>query len=143
MDLCASEGYVWDGVKRDRLVWIGDLYPEMRAAHCLFGDVPETLNSIDFSMGETELPNWMAGMPAYSLWWLIILRDEYAVNGDKTRFVKYLPYIKGLLKQIDAHIAPDGKTAALAVLSLQRLASAFPRLLLYISSRFSLIRFFP
>lgn len=109
--LCLKNGYFWDGVKRDRLVWIGDLYPEMRAAHCLFGDVPETLNSIDFSMGETELPNWMAGMPAYSLWWLIILRDEYAVNGDKTRFVKYLPYIHGLLKQIDGYISPEGKEA--------------------------------
>lgn len=109
--LCLKNGYFWDGIKRDRLVWIGDLYPEMRAAHCLFGDVAETLNSIDFAMNETTLPRWMAGMPAYSLWWLIILRDEYAVNGDKERFVKYLPYIYGLLKQIDAHIAPDGKTA--------------------------------
>lgn len=30
--LCLQNGYIWDGIKRDRLVWIGDLYPEMRTA---------------------------------------------------------------------------------------------------------------
>lgn len=108
--LCLQNGYFWDGVKRDRLVWIGDLYPEMRTAHCLFGDVPETVNSLDFAMEETPLPKWMAGMPAYSLWWLIILRDEYRVNGDKNAFVKYLPYIKALVKQVSEHVSESGET---------------------------------
>ena len=36
VDLCASSGYVWDGVKRDRLVWIGDMHPEMLALTTLF-----------------------------------------------------------------------------------------------------------
>ena len=31
IDLCISSGYVWDGVKRDRLVWIGDMAPEVLA----------------------------------------------------------------------------------------------------------------
>ena len=109
--LCLQNGYFWDGIKRDRLVWIGDLYPEMRAAHCLFGDVPETVNSLDFAMNETKLPQWMAGMPAYSLWWVILLCDEYKVNGDKNAFVKYLPYIKPLLKQISDVVGEDGRTS--------------------------------
>lgn len=108
--LCLRNGYFWDGVKRDRLVWIGDLYPEMRTAHCLFGDVPETVNSLDFAMEETPLPRWMAGMPAYSLWWLIILCDEYKINGNKNEFVKYLPYVNDLIRQISRHVAEDGST---------------------------------
>lgn len=32
--LCIQNGYLWDGVKRDRLVWVGDLYPMIRAAYC-------------------------------------------------------------------------------------------------------------
>lgn len=37
IDLCASGDYVWDGVKRDRLVWIGDMHPEMLALTTLYG----------------------------------------------------------------------------------------------------------
>lgn len=109
--LCMQNGYIWDGVKRDRLVWIGDLYPEMRAAHCLYGDVPEITRCLDFAMQETPLPNWMAGMPTYSVWWLIILCDEYAACGDKAAFAKYLPYVKGLVNQISSYIAEDGETS--------------------------------
>ena len=52
----------------------------------------------------------MNDIPAYSLWWLIILADEYAVKGDKTPFITYLPYIHGLIKQISDHVKEDGDT---------------------------------
>ena len=29
--------YIWDGVKRDRLVWIGDLHPELMTVNTVFG----------------------------------------------------------------------------------------------------------
>lgn len=109
--LCLQNGYFWDGVKRDRLVWIGDLYPEMRAAHCLFGDVAETMHSLDFAMQETPLPGWMADMPAYSLWWLIILQDEFRVNGQKEVFAHYIPYVKSLVRQISDYVPQSGITA--------------------------------
>ncbi|MBQ8446202.1 MAG: alpha-L-rhamnosidase [Clostridia bacterium] len=109
--LCLQNGYIWDGVKRDRLVWIGDLYPEMRAAHCLYGDIPEITRCLDFAMQETPLPNWMAGIHTYSVWWLIILCDEYTVRGDKGAFEKYLPYVKGLLAQIAPYVAQNGETS--------------------------------
>ena len=69
--LCLQNGFIWDGVKRDRLVWIGDLYPEALAAHYLFGDIPETLNCLDFSMRQAPLPNSINRMPTYSLWWIL------------------------------------------------------------------------
>ena len=50
--LCMKNGFFWDGVKRDRLVWIGDLYPESRAAHYVFGDAAETRNSLLFAREE-------------------------------------------------------------------------------------------
>ena len=109
--LCLQNGYIWDGVKRDRLVWIGDLYPEMRAAHVLYGDVPEITRCLDFAMQETPLPNWMAGIHTYSVWWLIILCDEFAISGDKGAFEKYLPYVKGLLNQIAPYVAENGETS--------------------------------
>lgn len=107
--LCLQNGYFWDGVKRDRLVWIGDLYPEMKAAHYLYGDVPETVRSLDFVKSETPLPKWMNNIPSYSLWWLLILAEEYSVYGMKPAFNAYLPYVNGLLAQISEFVAEDGK----------------------------------
>ena len=109
--LCLQNGYFWDGIKRDRLVWIGDLYPEMRAAHCLFGDVPETVNSLQYAMDETPLPAWMNGIQSYSLWWMIILADEYATYGEKPVFKEYIPYVHGIIKQFDEAIKEDGTLA--------------------------------
>lgn len=111
MRLCLQKGYIWDGVKRDRLVWIGDLYPEMRAARSLYADVPEITSCLDFAMEETPLPNWMAGIQTYSVWWLIILCEEYTASGDKEAFVKYLPYVRGLLLQIANYVAENGETS--------------------------------
>lgn len=109
--LCLQNGYFWDGIKRDRLVWIGDLYPEMKAAHYLFGDVLETLNSLEFAKAETPLPKWMNNIPSYSIWWLIILADEYAVFGNKNEFNAYLPYINGLIVQISNAVREEGGLA--------------------------------
>ena len=106
--LCLQNGYFWDGIKRDRLVWIGDLYPEMRAAHCLFGDVPETVNSLDFAMEQTPLPAWINGIQSYSVWWLIILAEEWATYGDKPQFAAYLPYANGILRQLSEAVREDG-----------------------------------
>ena len=35
-ELC-MQTYLWDGIKRDRLVWIGDMYPETAAVLALYG----------------------------------------------------------------------------------------------------------
>ncbi|MBQ4269781.1 MAG: family 78 glycoside hydrolase catalytic domain, partial [Clostridia bacterium] len=61
VDLCASKGYLWDGVKRDRLVWIGDIHPEMLALTTLYGRMSLIEKSIDFVKAQTPLPNWMNG----------------------------------------------------------------------------------
>ena len=100
--LCLQNGYVWDGVKRDRLVWIGDLYPEALALHYLFGEVKETTNCLDFSMEQAPLPESINRMPTYSLWWILCLNEAYRVSGDKDKFKKYISYVKGIIEQIVA-----------------------------------------
>ena len=107
--LCLQNGYIWDGIKRDRLVWIGDLYPELRAAHCLFGQIPETLNCLDFSMDQSPLPRYINDIPTYSLWWIICLHEIYKTSGNKDMFTKYIDYTKGIIEQIVAPcVAQDG-----------------------------------
>ena len=61
-------GLFWDGVKRDRLCWIGDTYPEMRAANCLYKSVPEIINTLDFTINTT-------GKDGYMIWFVI--PEEY------------------------------------------------------------------
>ena len=49
--------YVWDGVKRDRLVWIGDTNPEIATIKSrLFGYDESVPNSLDF-VKEENLPS--------------------------------------------------------------------------------------
>lgn len=107
--LCLQNGFIWDGVKRDRLVWIGDLYPEALAAYYLFGDIPETLNCLEFSMEQAPLPSFINLMPTYSLWWILCLREAYRVSGDKNKFIKFIPYTKGIVEQvISPCVSEDG-----------------------------------
>ena len=81
VDLCASSGYIWDGVKRDRLVWIGDMAPEVLALTTLYGRLACVERSLDFAKSLFPLPMWMNNMPAYSMWWIIILADYYERTG--------------------------------------------------------------
>ena len=108
--LCMQNGYFWDGIKRDRLVWIGDLYPEMRAAINLFSKVDETYNSLKFAMEETPLPYWVGTIPMYSLWWIIIYVEHYFTTGNLDAVYEMLPYAKGIVKQVSNFVSNDGTT---------------------------------
>lgn len=109
IDLCTSSGMVWDGIKRDRLVWIGDMYPEMRALVTLYGRTEAVERSLDFIVGQTPLPTWMNGMPCYSLWWIVILTDYFKLTGCRDYVEDYIDYFHGLLEQVAEHIAEDGE----------------------------------
>lgn len=111
VDLCASSGYVWDGVKRDRLVWIGDMHPEMLALTSLYGRLLEIERSLDFVKDQTPLPGWMNGFPTYSMWWMIILGDYYERTCARLYIKRQIPYLEGLIQQMDACVKEDGTLA--------------------------------
>ena len=111
VDLCASKGYVWDGVKRDRLVWIGDMHPEMLALTALYGRVPVVEKSLDFVKKQTPLPGWMNGFPTYSMWWIIIVADYFERTQARDYAKKQIAYLKGLVEQLDAYVLENGELA--------------------------------
>ena len=76
------QDYLWDGIKRDRLVWLGDVHPEVMTINNVFGNQEVVKKSLDFGRDTTPLPGWMNGMSSYSLWWIITHRDFYLYNGD-------------------------------------------------------------
>lgn len=90
------QDYLWDGVKRDRLVWVGDLNPEISTINAVFGSHPVVPKSLDFAKDITPLPEWMNGISAYSMWWIINQRDLYYHSGD----LKYLKAQKEYLTKL-------------------------------------------
>ena len=47
--------YLWDGIKRDRLVWVGDMHPEVSTISAVFGYDDCVQNSLDFVKEETPV----------------------------------------------------------------------------------------
>ena len=102
------QNMLWDGIKRDRLVWVGDTHPEYLAMRTLFGDCSMVFENLRFARDEAVLPAWMNGLPSYSLWWLLILRDVSFTENDYSVVLESREYIKGLLSLIFSRIREDG-----------------------------------
>lgn len=100
--------YLWDGIKRDRLVWLGDFHPELKTIMAVFGNNEVVPRSLDLACQQYPLPQWMNGMSSYSMWYLIIHHDWYMQNGDLAFLRSHGEYITGLIDQIDAQIGEDG-----------------------------------
>lgn len=100
--------YLWDGIKRDRLVWLGDFHPEMATITKVFGYNEVVPKSLDLACEQYPLPNWMNNMTSYSLWYLIIHYDWYMQNGDIDFLNKHRAYIVGLIDQIASKIDDNG-----------------------------------
>ncbi|MFT3704074.1 MAG: alpha-L-rhamnosidase C-terminal domain-containing protein [Agriterribacter sp.] len=103
------QDYLWDGIKRDRLVWVGDMHPETSTISAVFGDNEVVPKSLDLSRDITPIPNWMNGISTYSMWWIIIHRDWYMHNGDLKYLQQQKDYLVKLLAHIITKIDADGK----------------------------------
>ncbi|MCD8171865.1 MAG: alpha-L-rhamnosidase [Alistipes sp.] len=101
------QNFLWDGIKRDRLVWLGDMHPEVMCINTVFGGNEVVNKSLDFARDETPLPGWMNGMCSYSLWWIIIHKDLYLYGGDLEYLREQHHYLGGLVEQIVSQIDGD------------------------------------
>jgi alpha-L-rhamnosidase len=89
--------FLWDGIKRDRLVWVGDMHPEIMTINSVFGQNEVVGKSLDQARDITPLPGWMNGISAYSMWWVLIHRDLYKYQGDLAYLRKQQKYLVELL----------------------------------------------
>lgn len=108
VQLCMQD-YLWDGIKRDRLIWVGDMYPEVATIYSVFGDDPIIRESLDVVEKQFPLPDWINGMPAYSLWYIILQDQIYRHTGDYEYLSGKLPYIKGVIAKLDESFNADGE----------------------------------
>lgn len=103
------QDYLWDGIKRDRLVWLGDLHPEVMTVSNVWGKHDVVRRTLDFGKADTPLPGWMNGFSSYSMWWLLIHRDYYLYNGDLAYLRENQDYILGLTRQLDECVDANGE----------------------------------
>ena len=108
VDLCASSGYIWDGIKRDRLVWVGDLAPEIMALQSMYGRLPAIERSLDVGKKLAPLPEFMNGIYTYSMWWVIILADYYKEFKCADYLKKHLKYLVQLIDLFDTLVDEEG-----------------------------------
>lgn len=105
------QDYVWDGIKRDRLVWVGDMHPETMTIWTVFGEDDAVERSLDFIRKETPLPGWMNGLATYSIWYLIIVSDWFMRTGKLEWLRDQQEYLTGIYKQLSENIDEDGKNS--------------------------------
>ena len=100
--------FLWDGIKRDRVVWLGDMHPELMTISRVFGYNEVIPKSLDLACKQFPLPGWMNGMSAYSMWYLINQYEWYHQTGDMDFLKKHAGYINGLIHQVDGKVDDAG-----------------------------------
>lgn len=78
------QDYVWDGIKRDQLPWMGDAHVEHLGIYYAFGDVELPRRTLEWLRwhGPPERP--INGIDAYSMFWVSGLYDYLLFTGDRT-----------------------------------------------------------
>ncbi len=98
------QDYLWDGIKRDRLVWVGDLHPEVMTVSTVFGRNDVVPRSLDLARDQHPLPQWMNTISSYSMWWLIIHKQWFDHYGDLAYLDHQQEYMIALLDQLETFI---------------------------------------
>jgi len=103
------QDYLWDGIKRDRLVWIGDMHPEVSTIQAVFGFNDVVPRSLDLTRDVTPVTEWMNGISSYSMWWVLIHEDLWMHQGDRQYLEAQRSYLTPLLRRLADLVGPDGR----------------------------------
>ncbi|RYG69773.1 alpha-L-rhamnosidase, partial [bacterium] len=120
------QDYIWDGIKRDRLVWLGDLHPEVSVVLRCFGALDIVPQSLDWARDHFPVPRWMNNMMAYSMWWVILQHDWWMQTADKKYLTAQQDYLKRLLPELLKQVSDEGKMQWTASLFLDWPSSSNP-----------------
>ncbi|OHB53369.1 MAG: hypothetical protein A2Y10_16435 [Planctomycetes bacterium GWF2_41_51] len=106
--LCCQD-YLLDGIKRDRLVWVGDIHPQLAVIAFVFGRQDIVTESLDYIYNRTVPDIWMNGIGSYNLWWLISLYNWYWLIGDLKILTNRVSSVKIVFDGISNFIDKNGK----------------------------------
>ncbi|MBQ9500946.1 MAG: alpha-L-rhamnosidase [Lentisphaeria bacterium] len=94
--LCMQD-YIYDGAKRDRIVWMGDLHPEIKGILCAFSDHAIIRDSLDLLVRQASAEQPMNGFYTYSCWYVIALWDYCCASCDTAFLLKHADYAERML----------------------------------------------
>lgn len=103
------QDYLWDGIKRDRLVWIGDLNTEIKTILAVFGENDIVPQSLDLIRDTTRAGEWMNGISSYSMWWVINQYEWYLATGNKRYLASQDDALYELLWRFIRSVGDDGR----------------------------------
>lgn len=103
------QDYLWDGIKRDRLVWVGDLHPEVMTVNSVFGYNEVVPKSLDLIRDITPANEWMNGISSYSMWWIIIHKEWFYQNGNLEYLKQQKQYLTELLNKFCSLVDANGQ----------------------------------
>jgi len=101
--------FLWDGIKRDRLVWLGDMHPEVSVISSVFGYNEVVPKSLDMTRDVTPVTAWMNGISSYSMWWILIHEEWYLQNGNLAYLKEQQTYLTALLKRLSTYVDAEGR----------------------------------
>jgi hypothetical protein len=100
---------IWDGIKRDRMRWMGDFFVSGRVIQSIFPDRALTRLTLDLlgkrGLGPTGFVN---NIPGYTAFWLMGLADYYRYSGDASFLRAQHDQIKTLLQNMENAIDASG-----------------------------------
>lgn len=106
--LCCQD-YILDGIKRDRLVWIGDIHPQIHIIVNAFGNEDIVPKSLNFLRDQMLPGHWMNDISSYSMWWILSVWDWYWYSGDKEFLRSQAAYLEELIDHFVSKIDPSGR----------------------------------
>lgn len=107
--LCMQD-YLYDGAKRDRIIWMGDMHPEMKGVLCAFSDTGIIRDSFEFLIRQTPANQPMNGdYYSYNCWFIISLWEYYFATGDRDFLHKHAGYIRIMLELFSSFVGPNGQ----------------------------------
>ena len=104
--LCCQDK-LWDGIKRDRLVWMGDVYPETMSILAVFGAASVLPESFDYMVASTPPNRWMNNIGTYTLWFVRNLAVWYRYTGDREYLRKHAEYLKATMANVASFMTPS------------------------------------
>lgn len=102
------QDYLYDGIKRDRVVWIGDMHPAASSIQRLFGAHPIVPKSLDHVRDNTSPDRWMNDIPTYTCWWLKLQWDWYRYTENADYLSHQAEYVRAILPLLFSAFHDDG-----------------------------------
>jgi alpha-L-rhamnosidase len=105
--LCMQEG-IWDGVKRDRGRWMGDLDVTGRVISSVFADRSLMEPTMAAVVGDSPVQRDVNTIAGYSALWITGQADFYRHSGDLSYLRSVHPQMLELLRVMDRELDPNG-----------------------------------